>query len=74
MDLVIDNKRSFKQHVDALFRKAKYKTNALKRIRSYLNIETSGLVIKNELSIKQHVVALYQEANFKTNALKLIRS
>lgn len=44
LGLLIDEKPSFKQHLDALCQKSNFKTNVLKPIRSYLNTESSEAI------------------------------
>lgn len=41
LGLLVDEKLSFKQHVNTLYRKSNLKTNGIKPISSYLNIYRS---------------------------------
>ena len=44
LGLTIDNRRTFKDHINMLFRRANYKSHALRRIRTYLSLEISKLL------------------------------
>ena len=43
LDLTIDNRLTFKDHINMLCRRATYKLHALRRIRKYLTLEKSKL-------------------------------
>ena len=45
--LLIDEKLSSEQHVNALCQKVNFKTNTLKPFRSYLKIELSGAIYRS---------------------------
>ena len=44
LGLTIDNRRTFKDHINMLCRRASYKLHALRRIRKYLTFEKSKLL------------------------------
>ena len=45
--LVIDNRLTFKDHINMLCQRANYKLHALRRIRKYLTLEKSKLLYNN---------------------------
>ena len=47
LGLIIDNRLTFKDHINMLCRKANYKLHALRRIRKYLTPEKSKLLYNN---------------------------
>ena len=44
LGLIIDNRLTFKDHINMLCRRANYKLHALRRIRKYLTLEKSKLL------------------------------
>ena len=46
MGLIIDNRLTFKDHINMLYRRANYKLHALRRIRKYLTLEKSKLLYR----------------------------
>ena len=44
LGLIIDNRLTFKDHINMLCRRANYKLHALRRIRKYLTLEKSKLI------------------------------
>ena len=47
LGLIIDNRLTFKDHINMLCRRANYKLHALRRIRKYLTLEKSKLLYDN---------------------------
>ena len=47
LGLTIDNRLTFKDHINMLCRRANYKLHALRRIRKYLTLEKSKLLYNN---------------------------
>ena len=47
LGLIIDNRLTFKNHINMLCRRAYYKLHALRRIRKYLTLEKSKLLYNN---------------------------
>ena len=47
LGLIIDNRLTFKDHINMFCRRANYKLHALRRIRKYLTLEKSKLLYNN---------------------------
>ena len=47
LGLIIDNRLTFKDHINMLCQRANYKLHALRRIRKYLTLEKSKLLYNN---------------------------
>ena len=54
LGLTIDNRLTFKDHINMLCRRANYKSHALRRIRTYLTLEKSKLLYNAFINSQFH--------------------
>ena len=71
LGLTIDNRLTFKDHVDMLCSTANYKLHALRRIRKYLNVEKTNLLYNAFINSQFNYASLIRMFFRKKDYLKI---
>ena len=58
LGVIIDNKLTFKDHINTLSRRASYKVHALRRIRKYLTFEKAKLLCNAFINMQYNYASI----------------